>query len=205
MQTDGIIAISAPVSATVLRSHPDIGAPPTSPAELVHWVNTALDVKPHKGPGKSHPAIQRLSRWVTNRLAVNPGARVSEEELLALAQQWLPDHFAGREIDFQHLRASPKSTLPPPLSRTSKLPVPNHRYPCPSSTIDRTSLYTRPSRVLKEVNCFPSQRLTPPSFVPNHTLPSRSCAIHRILLSANPSLVVKVVNAWPSYRLTPPP
>jgi len=106
-----IVAISGPVPASVLRSHPGLGAP-GSPEELVRWVNTVLGVKPYKGVGKNHPGILRLSRWVENRLAANPGGHISEQELLALARQWLPEYFDGVEVDFERLRTLPKVGIP---------------------------------------------------------------------------------------------
>ena len=107
MYNGNILSISATVPPSVLRSHPDMG-PPYSAEEFIRLVNDALDIKPHKGPSKSHPGIQRLTRWVADRLANNAKARITQEELLALAQQWLPDYFEGREMDFAQLRARTK-------------------------------------------------------------------------------------------------
>lgn len=111
MHRGSIIAVSGPVPASVLRSHGWLGVAST-PEELVHWVNGVLGVKPHKGVGKSHPGIQRLSRWVNNRLSANPAGRVNEQELLAVAQQFLQEFFEGKEVDFERLRVLPKAMMP---------------------------------------------------------------------------------------------
>ena len=50
----------------------------------------------------------RLARWIDNRLTTRPHTRIGEKELLARAAQWIPDCFAGVEIDFAHLRVWPK-------------------------------------------------------------------------------------------------
>ena len=107
-----VIAIRGFVPASVLRPGPrepgglslflDI---PDEPTGLARWVNDLLGLKPHKGVSRRHPGIQRLVLWVNNRLAQNPDAQVNEQELLAVACQWLPEYFEGVQVDFQHLRA----------------------------------------------------------------------------------------------------
>jgi len=114
-----IIAISARVPVTVLRhknhviaisSHPASDVP-TSPEELAAWVNRLLGLKPYKGPGRRHPGIERLSRWVTNRLASQPRSKIHPSELLQLARQWLPEFFEGVEIDPENLRVHRSSKV----------------------------------------------------------------------------------------------
>ena len=107
----GVISVAGTVPSTVLRSHGLLGVPST-PDELAHWICAVLDIKRHKGPGKSHPGILRLSLWVQNRIAVNPTGNLSRQELLGLAQQWLPEYFEGVEVDFEHLRTLPRATPP---------------------------------------------------------------------------------------------
>jgi hypothetical protein len=86
-----------------LRSHPGVEAP-TTPEDLARWVNRLLGLRAQKGVGRSHPGIDRLSRWVRNRLTSQPGSRIALSELLQLARQWLPEHFDGVEIDPQLLK-----------------------------------------------------------------------------------------------------
>jgi hypothetical protein len=100
--TNGIIAIDGPVPVTVLRSNPTVDLP-FAPNELATWINQVLGLKPHKGVGRSHPGIERLSRWLRNRLESEPDRTVRPGELLHLARQWLGEYFEGVEVDVEHL------------------------------------------------------------------------------------------------------
>ena len=102
-----VIAINGPVPVTVLRSRPGLELP-TTPEQLVQWVNHILRLKPHNGVGRRHTGIDRLSRWVNHRLRSQPGRKVQAKELLEMAQRWLPDFFDGVEIDFERLQTYPK-------------------------------------------------------------------------------------------------
>jgi len=102
-----VIAISACVPVTVLRSHPSMEAP-SSPEELAAWMNQVLRLKSYKGVGRRHPGIERLSRWVANRQASQPRAEIHPSELLQLARQWLPEFFERIEIDPENLRVHRK-------------------------------------------------------------------------------------------------
>lgn len=102
MHKNRVVAINAPVSCTVLRSHPST-ATPSSPRELAAWVGRVLGLKPHKGPGWRHPGIDRLSRWVVHRLAARPDSEIASKELLHMARQWLPEFFEGVRIDPENL------------------------------------------------------------------------------------------------------
>jgi hypothetical protein len=101
-----VIAIDAAVPVTVLRSHPFVVDQPTSPHELAAWVNEVLDVKPYKGVGPRHPGIQRLSRWMVNRLSTRPNRSVRAVEILEKARRWLPDVFEGFVVDPKTLKSS---------------------------------------------------------------------------------------------------
>ena len=81
---------------------------PETAEEIARWVNAVLGVKAHKGVSARDEGVLRLARWIDNRLATRPNARLGEKELLARAAQWIPDCFAGVEIDFEHLRVWPK-------------------------------------------------------------------------------------------------
>lgn len=116
MHRGGLLAVAGPVSREVLRSHPSLGIA-ASPAELAAWVCQVLGVKPHRGPGRGHPGILRLSRWVSNRMAANPRGDIAQQELLALARQWLPEHFAGLQVDFEHLCTLPVAIPPSAATR----------------------------------------------------------------------------------------
>jgi len=104
----GVIAIKAPVPVNVLRSHP--GYPgyadqPSSPEDLAAWINDILGLKSYKGANKRHPGLDRLSRWVVNRMTSRPNSRIRPKELLGMARRWLPEFFAGVHIDLETMRA----------------------------------------------------------------------------------------------------
>jgi len=100
----GVIAINAGVPVTVLRSYPGSVDTPSSPEELAQWVNHVLGLKRHKGAGRRHPGILRLSSWVVNRLAQTHG-KIRVTELLGKARQWLPEFFEEYIIDPERLQA----------------------------------------------------------------------------------------------------
>ena len=106
-ESGGVISINGAIPASSLRSHYGLGIP-ESAEEIARWINAVLGVKTHKGVSARHEGVLRLARWIDNRLATHPHARIGEKELLARAAQWLPDRFAGVEIDFEHLRIWPK-------------------------------------------------------------------------------------------------
>jgi len=99
----GVIAIDAPIPATVLRSYP-AGDVPASPEELSRWVNRLLGLKPYKGVPRHHPGIDRLSRWVVRRMTHLPDSPIKPGELLHMARQWLAEFFKDVRIDPQTLR-----------------------------------------------------------------------------------------------------
>ena len=101
MHKNRVIAINAPVPVSVLRSRPGVDVP-TTPEDIARWVNRLLGLKPHKGVGRRHAGVDRLSRWVNNRL--QGGARIKPQELLEMAQRWLPEFFENVEVDPEHLR-----------------------------------------------------------------------------------------------------
>lgn len=100
----GIVAIDGPVGVHVLRSSPSLPTEPSSPAELAAWVNQILGLKPHKGVSPKHPGIDRLARWIANRVSSEPRSRIRPTELLALSRRWLAEYFDGIEIDPDTLR-----------------------------------------------------------------------------------------------------
>ena len=96
---NGIVAIDGLVPPSVLRC---CGAPidqPSSPRDLADWINGVLGLKSYKGVGRRHAGIERLSRWVVNRVRSQPNSRIRPSELLHMARQWMPEFFEGVEID----------------------------------------------------------------------------------------------------------
>jgi len=102
---NGVLAIDAPVPVSVLRSHPSVVGQPMTPEELAAWVNHLLGLKAYKGVSRRDPGIERLARWVLNRVTSQPQSRLRPGELLHMARQWLPEHFKGVEVDPKSLRA----------------------------------------------------------------------------------------------------
>ena len=100
----GVIAIDGAVPVTVLRTFPG-QIVPTSPDELARWMNRLLGLRRHKGVGGKHPGLQRLSRWVANRLTSEPNRQLQAAEVVQVARQWLGEFFEGVEIDWERLRA----------------------------------------------------------------------------------------------------
>jgi len=107
MHRNRVIAVNAPVPVSVLRSRPGVDVP-TTPEDLAKWVNGILGLKPYKGVGRRHPGIQRLSRWVNNRLRSARSTRVKPTALLEMAQRWLPEFFENVEIDPESLHVRPR-------------------------------------------------------------------------------------------------
>lgn len=103
---NGIVAVNALVPTSVLLTYTGWCDQPSSPAELAKWLNRILQLKPWKGVSRKHPGVERLSRWVVNRLRAQPGRRIRPAAMLENAQQWLPEFFEGVEIDHDTLHAS---------------------------------------------------------------------------------------------------
>lgn len=94
-----VVAIDGPVSVSVLRSHIPGDLVPNSPSEVSQWVCRLLKLKPWKGPGSSHPGVERLARWISHRNESEPARHIRTTELVELAQQWLPEYFRDVRID----------------------------------------------------------------------------------------------------------
>ena len=110
-----IVIINGPVPPTVIL-HDHTQYLPLTHEELAHWVNTILNVKSYKGVSPKNPGLERLAQWIKRRQDANPTGKISEEELLSLAQQWLPEFFENRQVDFERLKAIPRAASEePPL------------------------------------------------------------------------------------------
>jgi hypothetical protein len=108
-----VISIKGEVPATALRSREGVSNTPETPQEIAHWINGILDVKPHRGVSPRDAGVRRIARWVENRLASNTRAEIGNKELLSRARQWLPESFADREVDFDHLCAWRRAEVVP--------------------------------------------------------------------------------------------
>jgi len=100
-----VIAINGTVPVSVLRSWPAKMDVATSPDDLAAWINRILRIKPHKGVSPKHEGVQRLSRWVVNRLRQQPRSPVKPTEILDIARRWLPEFLSDVVIDPETLHA----------------------------------------------------------------------------------------------------
>jgi hypothetical protein len=109
---NGILAVDATISPSVLRSSVVEFDQPQSPGEFVMWVCSLLNLKQHKGPSPKHSGVIRLSEWATRRKAHRPDTLISPREMLGKARQWLPEYFSGFDIDPGTLRARRTTDTP---------------------------------------------------------------------------------------------
>ena len=107
-ESGGVVSINGIVPATMLREHRGLGVP-ESRGDVVRWLNGILRVKSHKGVNINHPGVGRLLNWINDRLAKHPHAQIGNKELLSYATQWIPEHFSGVVVDFEHMRVLPWS------------------------------------------------------------------------------------------------
>ena len=117
------IAIAGTVPATALRSHGADGVTPVSPDELHRWICRLLHIKLWNGPGRDHPGIDRLSRWVSDRRKTEPDRPVREGELIELAQRWLPQFFTSADLNPNTLACPPRCESAPDVPDAPDLPV----------------------------------------------------------------------------------
>ena len=95
MRSRGFLAIRGRVPPTVILNSPEL---------IAKWVNQTLQRKSYEGISPHHPGIDRLSRWVENRMTSGTGSTIRPEELSQKLYQWLPDFFQGVEITPEDLR-----------------------------------------------------------------------------------------------------
>lgn len=121
MQKGTVVIVNGSVPPSVILDGHDIHIP-VSHDELAHWVNTILNVKSYKGVSTREPGLERLAQWIKRRQQTNPSAKIRDTELLALAQQWLPEHFENRIVDFKRLKAIRLTASPvaEPVNETEK-------------------------------------------------------------------------------------
>ncbi|MDP6354742.1 MAG: hypothetical protein QF473_06565 [Planctomycetota bacterium] len=99
-----IIAIDGRVPVGVLLSYP-FADMATVPEEVVDWVNGILGLSREESVRKDHPGVIRLSRWINSHLASDPEKSLLCSELLEKAKRWLPEYFAGLDLDADSLQA----------------------------------------------------------------------------------------------------
>ena len=99
-----VISIRGHVPPEAIRSHSTASHIPETPRELARWINGVLDVKDHLGVSPRDAGIGRLAEWIGSRLERNPREHISGREILARAREWMPDCFAGFEVDLRNVR-----------------------------------------------------------------------------------------------------
>lgn len=99
-----VISIRGQVPPEAIRFHTTASHIPETPRELARWINSVLDVKDHLGVSPRHEGIRRLAEWIGSRMERKPREHISGREILARAREWMPDCFAGFEVDLRHVR-----------------------------------------------------------------------------------------------------
>jgi hypothetical protein len=89
MRSKGFLAIRGRVPPTVILNSPEL---------ITKWINQKRQGEPYETISPHHPGIDRLSRWVENRMNSGTGNTIRPKELSQKLQQWLPDFFRGVEI-----------------------------------------------------------------------------------------------------------
>jgi len=101
----GIVCISGPVPASMLRWHPEVDLSAT-PEEVAEWINEILG--PHRRRvDKSHPGVERLARWIDHQVGAQGRSELKWSEILEMATKWLPEHFLGAQVDMGRVRDAP--------------------------------------------------------------------------------------------------
>ena len=95
MRSKGFLAIRRRVPPTVILNASEL---------IAKWINQILHGEPYGSISPHHPGIDRLSRWVANRMNAGTDGAIRPKELSQRLQQWLPDFFRGIRIMPEELR-----------------------------------------------------------------------------------------------------
>ena len=95
MRSKGFLAIRGRVPPTVILNASEL---------IARWVSQILQGEPYGSISPHHPGIDRLSRWVENRMNAGTDRAIRPKELSQRLQQWLPDFFRGIRIIPEDLR-----------------------------------------------------------------------------------------------------
>ena len=95
MRSKGFLAIRRRVPPTVILNSSEL---------IAKWVNQILQGESYESISPHHPGINRLSRWVENRMKAGTDSVIRPKELSQRLQQWLPNFFRGVKIAPQDLR-----------------------------------------------------------------------------------------------------
>ena len=95
MRSKGFLAIRRRVPPTVILNSSEL---------IAGWVSHILQGESYESISPHHPGINRLSRWVENRMKAGTDSAIRPKELSQKLQQWLPNFFRGVKISPEDLR-----------------------------------------------------------------------------------------------------
>ena len=95
MHSKRFLAIRGRIPPTVILNSSEL---------IARWVNQILQGESYESISPDHPGIDRLSRWVENRLKAGTDGTIRPKELSQKLQQWLPNFFRGVKIAPEDLR-----------------------------------------------------------------------------------------------------
>jgi hypothetical protein len=64
-------------------------------AGIAHWVNSRLTIPGGKRLEKHHPGLQKIHKWVVKQFEEGRTTSIADEEMEALASQFLPELFVS--------------------------------------------------------------------------------------------------------------
>ena len=95
MRSKGFLAIRRRVPPTVILNSSEL---------IARWISQILQGESYESISPHHPGINRLSRWVENRMKVGTDSTIRPKELSQRLQQWLPNFFRGVKVAPEDLR-----------------------------------------------------------------------------------------------------
>ena len=95
MRSKGFLAIRRRVPPTVILNSSEL---------IAQWVSQILQGESYESISPHHPGINRLSRWVENRMNAGADSAIRPKELSQKLHQWLPNFFRGVKIAPEDLR-----------------------------------------------------------------------------------------------------
>ena len=95
MHSKGFLAIRGRVLPTVILNSSEL---------IARWVSQILQGESYQNISPHHPGIDRLSRWVENRMNASTDSPIRPKEFSQRLRQWLPNFFRGVKISPEDLR-----------------------------------------------------------------------------------------------------
>ena len=95
MHSKGFLAIRGRVLPTVILNSSEL---------IARWVSQILQGESYQNISPHHPGIDRLSRWVENRMNASTDSTIRPKEFSQRLRQWLPNFFRGVKISPEDLR-----------------------------------------------------------------------------------------------------